>query len=316
MLCEIAKHGNFLTTWAALTALALLSTLGMSAWMFRRWYWRPTFAQWQHKSSPEFPAPQMVRREVLQMLKGLVTATACPALALSLTQRGLTKAYCGVGERGVGYLVLSFLAVWIGSDLFEFLYHRLGHVSRLGWKEHRHHHVFFNPSPFAVIADDAFDQLVRSSPMVIFPLVMPINMDLLFFTFAVFFYGYGAYLHWGYELSYPDAHHRWINTSFQHYLHHARSTLHKPLHTGFFFKLWDQIFGSTYEGACVCAKCCVARGERSAAAWARLEKPDYSPLLRPGFWLHGAVDERSRWGTPPRPRPAAQADEKPASTTP
>ncbi len=286
---EIAEHGNFFTTWAALSALAVLSTLAMSAWIFRRWYWKPTFAQWQRKSGPEFPPPQMVRREVLQMLKGLVMATACPALSLHLAHYGLSKGYCGVGERGPWYLVLSFVVVWIGTDLFEFLYHRLGHTSRLGWKEHRHHHVFHNPSPFAVIADDALDQLVRSMPMVIFPLVMPINMDLLFFTFAIFFYAYGAYLHWGYELSFPDAHNRWINTSFQHYLHHARSTLHKPLHTGFFFKVWDRLWGSLYEGECVCAKCCVARGERSAEAWARVKKPDYSVLLRADFWRHGAV---------------------------
>jgi lathosterol oxidase len=299
MLCEIAKHGNFVTTWAALTALALASTLAMSAWIFYRWYWRPTYAAWQRKSNPEFPAPEMVRREMQQMLKGVLTATACPALSLYLTQRGLSKTYCGVGERGVGYLILSFVVVWIGTDLFEFLYHRFGHTSRLGWKEHRHHHVFYNPSPFAVIADDSLDQLVRSMPMVIFPLVMPINMDLLFFTFAVFFYGYGAYLHWGYELAWPDAHHPWINTSFQHYLHHARSTLRRPLHTGFFFKLWDKLWGSLHTGECVCAKCCVARGERSAEAWARVRKPDYSVLLRPDFWWHGPTRVIARTEGPP-----------------
>jgi lathosterol oxidase len=98
--------------------------------------------------------------------------------------------------------------------------------------------------------------------MLVFPLVMPTNMDLLFFTFAVFFYGYGTYLHWGYEFDWPDAHHPFLNTSFQHYLHDARSTLHKPLHTGFFFKFWDRIWGSVADGECACAKCCVARGER------------------------------------------------------
>jgi hypothetical protein len=31
---------------------------------------------------------------------------------------------------------------------------------------------------------------------------MPMNMDLLFFTFLLFFYGYGVYLHWGFEVEY------------------------------------------------------------------------------------------------------------------
>lgn len=43
-------------------------------------------------------------------------------------------------------------------------------------------------------------QFVRSAPLLLLPVVMPMNMDLLFFTFAIFFYGYGVYLHWGFEL--------------------------------------------------------------------------------------------------------------------
>jgi lathosterol oxidase len=288
MLCEIARHGNFFTTWAVLTLLALAATMAMSAWIFRRYYWAPTIETWRKKSSPNYPSPELVRREVLQMLKGLVTATICPALALTLSQHGWGHAYCGVGERGVGWLVISFFAVWLGTDLFEFAYHRVGHVWRFAWKEHRHHHVFNNPSPFAVIADNPIDQLLRSAPMALFPLLMPMNMDLLFFTFSVFFYGYGAYLHWGHELSWPDAHHPVINTAYQHYLHHARSTLHRPYHTGFFFKIWDQLAGSMSPDPCACAKCCVERGERSDAAWAKVVLPDYSVLLRPAFWWSGA----------------------------
>lgn len=291
MLCEISERGSFFVTWIALSVLALIMTIAMSGVIFRRWYWRPTFAQWQRKSNPEYPSPEMVRREVFQMMKGLFTATLCPALSLHLVKSGWSKAYCGVGELGVGYLIFTFFVMWIGTDFFEFYYHRLGHRTRLGWREHKAHHVFFNPSPFAVIADDATDQLIRSTPMLFFPLLMPVNMDLLFLTFAAFFYGYGAYLHWGHELAWPDAHHPWINTSFQHYVHHARSTLNKPYHTGFFFKIWDKLFGSLYQAdVCPCAKCCVARGERSEAAWAALRKPDYSPLLKPSFWWRGRVE--------------------------
>jgi lathosterol oxidase len=50
------------------------------------------------------------------------------------------------------------------------------------WEIHRHHHKFYNPSPFAVIADEAPDQLVRALPLLVLPIVMPMNMDLLFFT--------------------------------------------------------------------------------------------------------------------------------------
>lgn len=298
MLCEVANQGNFFTTWAALSLLALVMMLVMSGAMFYRSYHRPTLAQWQRKSNPHYPDVTMVRREVLQMLKGLLVATACPAAALHLVNSGVSQAYCGVGDHGWGYLAISFLIVWIGSDFIEFYYHRLGHTTRWLWKEHKAHHVFYNPSPFAVIADDAFDQLGRAAPILAFPLIMPVNMDMLFFTYAAMFYGYGTYLHWGHELRWPDAHHPWLNTAFQHYIHHAKSSLRGPCHTGFFFKLWDQLFGSVYHAApataddpgnCLCAKCCTARGERSAEAFARIRKPDYSPLLSPGFWRTGRL---------------------------
>jgi lathosterol oxidase len=32
---------------------------------------------------------------------------------------------------------------------------------------HKHHHIFFNPTPFAVIADEWMDQFIRSLPMVV-----------------------------------------------------------------------------------------------------------------------------------------------------
>lgn len=290
MLYALAQQGHFLLTWLVLTVVAFGMTMLMSGVLFYRYYAHPTFERWQNKSNPQFPKPAMIRREVLQMLKGIYTATLCPAIALHLVDAGWSHAYGGLGGYGWGYLIFTFFLVWVGSDLVEFAYHRLGHSSTFWWSQHKPHHAFANPSPFSVIADDHLDQLIRSSPMLVFPMLLPINMDLLFLTYGAFFYGYGVYLHWGYELPWLSAHHPWINTSFQHYLHHARSTVNKPLHTGFFFKLWDKLAGSTYEAGpaeCLCAGCCRARGERSREVFERIEKPDYSVLLSPSFWLKG-----------------------------
>lgn len=290
MLYALAQRGNFFTTWIVLTVLAFVMTMVMSGTLFYIYYHRPSFESWQRKSNPAFPEPSMVRREVLQMLKGIYTATLCPAIALHLVDAGWSKAYGGLGGRSVGYLVFTFFVIWIGSDLYEFAYHRLGHTKDFAWKQHKAHHVFFNPSPFAVIADEHLDQLIRSAPLLLIPLLMPVNMDLLFLTYGAFFYGYGVYLHWGYETSWPDAHHPWINTAFQHYVHHARSTRNKPIHTGFFFKIWDQLAGSLYKAGpdtCICAKCSTARGERSREAFEAVKKPDYSVLLDPAFWWNG-----------------------------
>ena len=118
------------------------------------------------------------------MLKGLVAATLCPATALTLVAQGKSQGYCGVSNMeekwvwvfdvllgilnlddlrctpcryGMGYLGLCFLVIWIGSDFIEWFYHHLGHRYSALWEVHRHHHKFFNPSPFAVIADEVSD---------------------------------------------------------------------------------------------------------------------------------------------------------------
>ena len=213
----------------------------------------------------------------------MVTGTTLPALALYLARTGQSKAFCNA-ERGIGYDVISFFVIWITCDFYEWFYHYLGHRFAAMWEFHRAHHVFFNPSPFAVIADEYVDQFMRSSPLLIIPLFIPINMDVLFLTFAVFFYGYGTYLHWGYELSWLDAHNPIINTSFQHYLHHAVSGRKTPYHTGFFFKIWDQLAGTTYKKECFCVKCERAKGGRTREEFAKIKKPDYSVLLSPSFW--------------------------------
>eukprot|EP01126_Amoeba_proteus_P059045 TRINITY_DN7683_c0_g1_i2.p1 TRINITY_DN7683_c0_g1~~TRINITY_DN7683_c0_g1_i2.p1 ORF type:complete len:306 (+),score=44.43 TRINITY_DN7683_c0_g1_i2:726-1643(+) len=286
MLCELSLWGNFVTTWILITALGWFILMFLSVTLFMKYYVKPTYDQWTYKSNPNYPEPEKVRQEIIMMTKGLVTATLCPALSLFLTQKGLSKAYCGVSQEfGYSYLAFSFIGVWVTSDFWEFFYHWCGHKYDMLWKVHKSHHQFYNPTPFAVIADEYLDQFMRALPMLVFPMLVPLNIDMLFFIFALFFYGYGTYLHWGYELCCPDAHHPWLNTSFQHYLHHALSIKNKPYHTGFFFKFWDRMFGSMYTGPCLCARCCREKGERTQQAWEKIEKPDYSVLLRPSFWF-------------------------------
>ena len=46
--------------------------------------------------------------------------------------------------------------------------------------------------------------------------------QLILLRYGLFFYTYGVYLHCGYEHSFISPHNGVINTSFQHYAHHAR----------------------------------------------------------------------------------------------
>lgn len=100
------------------------------------------------------------------MLKGMLCSAIFPAMSLHFANTGLIQAFCGWGGYSLSYHIMTIGVVWLGSDFYEFLYHRLGHVDFRFWKQvlkldnfdvvgaslcffqHKHHHVFFNPSPF------------------------------------------------------------------------------------------------------------------------------------------------------------------------
>ena len=108
---------------------------------------------------------------------------------------------------------------------------------------------------------------------------------LVFFSSNYFFITTGCYLHWGYESDWLDAHNPIVNTAFQHYCHHARAIMNKPYHCGFFFKIWDQLFGSMYDGDCFCVKCERAKGKRSRELYKQVVVPNYEKLLDYTFWF-------------------------------
>jgi len=290
MLCEINQHaGSFLGTWVYLSFLETIFLFAVSTPAFYHYYARRniTYEKWIYKSNPKYPTPAKVRDEIFQMLKGMLCATVCPALSLHLASHGYSNAFCGWGDRSLYYHIGTMIFTWMVSDFFEFAYHRLGHVDVKWWNHHRHHHVFHNPSPFSVIADEPIDQFFRSSPLLVLPLLIPINMDALFLLFGLFFYIYGVYLHCGYEHSFISPHNGFINTSFQHYAHHARSSMNTPYHCGFFFKIWDQLFGTLYPESkgCFCAECARKNGERTVEEFNKVKLYDYSVLFKPSFWM-------------------------------
>ncbi|CAE8593564.1 unnamed protein product, partial [Polarella glacialis] len=226
MICEAATAfgQNFFHIWLVTTLLGVATSMVLSGSSFARLYWKPTFAQWQYKSNPKFPKPENVRTEILLTLKCIALSTIFPSLSLYLSAHGQSEAFCGWGGRSLTWHVLSALVMVATIDFFEWFYHYCGHQIPFLWKGHKSHHRFYNPTPFSVIADEAVDQLVRSLPMLL-SVIIPINMDVMFTMFTVMFYGFGVYLHCGYELDWPDAHHPVINSSYQHYLHHAEGAV-------------------------------------------------------------------------------------------
>ena len=56
----------------------------------------------------------------------------------------------------------------------------------------------------------------------------------------------------------------------------------RPIYTGFFFKLWDQLFDTNSPNPCACVEC---RPKRTLEEWKNEKKYDYSVLLSPKWWF-------------------------------
>ena len=289
MFCEIAEEYGFVAVWLAFTAAGMVSMGLLSTAVFVPLYGRPTLETWKYKCNPVFPSPLLVKKEIVHTVKGLVVATVIPAFALisSSGPNAWTHGYCvqgGFANIDWKRTALETAIIFAFTDFTEYVYHHLGHRFKPLWAIHKHHHGFYNPSPFAVIADEWPDQFVRTLPMLAIPALWRINVDLLFLCFASLFYGYGVYLHSGYETKYLSTHNPVFNTSYHHYTHHAISVIGKVLYTGFFFKIWDQLFGTEApRDKCKCVDCRPIK-ERGAAVWAKTVKPDYSVLLSVAWW--------------------------------
>jgi len=223
MLCEIGTSYGFVALWLAMTILGGVIMLILSGSIFYFYYMKPTYYKWIYKNNPNYPSPELVTKEIIHLAKGLIIATVCPAFSLMSSKWGISNGYCGNDNKNALPLIYQGIIIFFFTDLYEYCYHLLGHYYTFLWSIHRHHHKFYNPTPFAVIADEYIDQFVRTLPMVILPCLMHMNIDLLFGIFATLFYGYGVYLHWGYESAYLTAHNKVFNTAYHHYIHHAIS---------------------------------------------------------------------------------------------
>jgi len=295
IMCGVARRwagGSFVLDWVAIMLSASVFVVFFSGTVFYKLYWpsQVTYEKWRWKTNPKYPSAEKVRDEIIQTFKGMGAAAVCPAAALWFYAQGDAApvkqyGYCGTTPTyGWGYNLFTFFTVWLVSDFWEFFYHRIGHSYSFMWRWHRHHHVFFNPTPFSVVADEFVDQFFRALPLVLFPIFMPTNLDILWFTFAALFYGTGVYHHCGHEVAWPNAHTGFFNTSYHHYLHHSISVNRKPYHCGFMFQAWDQLFGCTYKGKCFCVKCSQEQGLRTKEQFDAMTVPDYSQLFRPSFW--------------------------------
>ena len=162
MICFVNDYltDNFFALWAIMALASIASMmLIMSGPPFWFLYMRPTYTTWQHKTLAAYPKPEIVAKEIVQTCWGAVVSVTMPCFSVWLSLHGLNKGYCGFGTHGYAWEVGQFFIIWIASDFYEWFYHWCGHKFDELWKVHKFHHKFHNPTPFAVIADCAMDNV-------------------------------------------------------------------------------------------------------------------------------------------------------------
>jgi len=285
---------GWFVVWMAYASFAMLLLTGVSMAMFVYYYGYPTYDKWRYKSNPKYPSPTYVLGEFfLGGVMGPFAVTFVSSIHLALIANGSLKSHCETPLTW-SYRLYSLAVVVVATDLYEWFWHYLGHYLDNLWVVHKHHHKYYNPTPFGTIADWPMDNFMRSLypivvNMVSFTLVgLPADLDMCYFASGFINAIWGTYLHCGHELACIPYDHPFLNTSFQHYAHHAISVKNKPYHTGFLVKFWDNMVGSVYHGDQVIpAVEDQKRGNRSRERWEKEVQPtlpDYSVLFSPRFW--------------------------------
>jgi sterol desaturase/sphingolipid hydroxylase (fatty acid hydroxylase superfamily) len=286
---------GLLQVWAAYATFVYVVLTGLSTLCFIYYYVYPTYDKWRFKSNPKYPSPTYVMGEFfLGGLLGPPTVTLAPAIHLYLIANGTFRHHCDTPLTWQ-YRLFSAVVVIVITDFYEWAWHYCGHWLDRLWVVHKHHHKYYNPTPFGTIADYPFDNIMRS----LYPIIdysvafcvvgLPLDVDIVYIAAGIINMGWGMYLHCGHELAAIPYDHPFLNTSFQHYAHHAVSVKNKPYHTGFFVKAWDQLAGSIYQGEQVIPALEDQKlGNRSRERWESEVKPslpDYTLLASPHYWL-------------------------------
>ena len=325
MICQLlTQDKTFLQTWLVLYVQSFVTLQFLAAAFFKYYYVDITFGKFQCKTNPKFPSLCTVRDEIITSAKGLLGATFMSTVALHMivykqrqqegqqfndddsffarilsNYKGYSFGSTAADDADTWYDILyQFVTLAIIIDGTLWAIHYVHHKVHFLWEQHKEHHKYYNPSPFGSSANDMIELSSCSGiPLVVIPFLMPVNIDIALFVITIMFGIFSTYLHTGFEVTFHDAHHPIVSSSYQHYIHHAVSFMNRPIYCGGTFKIWDQVAQSTMPPNYKC-KCVSCRPKRTLEQYQTTYIPDYSVMWKQPmkFLMMGtfAVDEKNK----------------------
>ena len=230
----------FAKTAAAIALLQITRYLLFAgiAYLALRWASRSWIEK--HRVQPiELQKSEMIR-EFKNSLGTLVQYALILALIFSPWVKPHTQLYNTLAERGVGWLVGTFVFLIFYHDAYFYWMHRVLHYPAFFRRAHHVHHQSLNPSPWASQSFhpiEAFFEIAWILPIVF---ILPLHKSILLW-FSVFSLAYNVYGHLSVEI-YPSRWRthsilRWLNTSTHHNGHHR----YFKGNYGLYFMFWDRL---------------------------------------------------------------------------
>ena len=166
----------------------------------------------------------------------------CSALVMTSYDFGATRLYRAVSDRGIIYLIASFIGVMFLQDACYYFLHRgFHHPALYNWL-HRGHHRSQNPTPWTSFALDFPEALIQGLFVVAIVFAIPLHIYVLILWLTTMTV-WALVNHLGFELFPRFPQHwlgKWLIGSDHHTLHHRKYTRHY----GLYFTFWDRLLGT------------------------------------------------------------------------
>ncbi|MDX2285402.1 MAG: sterol desaturase family protein [Bacteroidia bacterium] len=236
----LAQRGAFLFGMMLLRYLLFAGGTFLVFYLWKRRAWV------RMRIQPRFPDAAQYRREIVWSMSTLVIFALVGLLTFLLGRAGYTQLYLRIGDRSIGWLIISTFLLILLHDTWFYWMHRFLHLPGVFSIAHRTHHRSITPSPWAAFAFHPLEAVLEAAIVPIGVFLIPLH-PLAIGLFLLWMILFNVLGHLGYEL-FPKGFTRhplgrWSNTSTHHDMHHRFT----HCNYGLYFNFWDWLMGTNHK---------------------------------------------------------------------
>lgn len=184
-----------------------------------------------------------IRQDVQLSVLSAAIFALCGASIVSAYNSEITLLYASIGEYGLWYLGVSFIAVLMLQDAYFYFIHRAFHHPFLFKWFHQGHHRSGDPTPWTSFAFDPLEAIIQALFLLGIVFIIPLHF-LTLVSILVIMSVWTVWNHLGLELFPKSFARHWLGKWFIGSTHHSIHHRKYMVHYGLYFTLWDRLFGT------------------------------------------------------------------------